>query len=128
MVGGTYLGVVCALVGLLLSRRATEDGPLALLAIELEGAQQALMGAARELEQQRAADATVYAKALCTRFMVQGAIERSSNLAVEALGGISFIASDEVAYLLAASRAICFHPISRAAATPLLASYLRESA
>jgi hypothetical protein len=60
--------------------------------------------------------------------MVQGTIERSTNLAVELLGGMAFIASDEVAYLLAASRAICFHPISRAAATPLLAAYLRDSA
>ncbi|XQE68670.1 acyl-CoA dehydrogenase family protein [Pseudomonas sp. P3C3] len=127
MVGGTYLGVASALVELLLKKRHTDDAQLAQLAIELEGAQQALVGAARELEEQRAADEDSYSKALCTRFLVQGAIERSTNLAVELLGGMAFIASDEVAYLLAASRAICFHPISRAAATPLLASYLRES-
>lgn len=128
MVGGTYLGVASALVGLLLQKRATDDSTLALLAIELEGAQQALLGSARELEEQRAADAGTYAKALCTRFMVQRAIERSSDLAVEALGGMAFIASDEVAYLLAASRAICFHPISRTAAAPMLAGFLRDSA
>ncbi|XXF06982.1 acyl-CoA/acyl-ACP dehydrogenase [Pseudomonas sp. D1-3] len=127
MVGGTYLGVVSAMAGLLLARRGGEDAPLAQLAIELEGAQQALIGTARELEEQRAADEATYAKALCTRFMVQGAIERSSNLAVEALGGMAFIRSNEVAYLLAASRAICFHPISRAAAVPLLADFLRGS-
>lgn len=59
--------------------------------------------------------------------LVQAAIERATNLSVELLGGMAFIASDEVAYLLAASRAICFHPISRSAATPLLAQFLRES-
>jgi alkylation response protein AidB-like acyl-CoA dehydrogenase len=128
MVGGTYLGVASALVELLLKKRHTEDAPLAHLAIELEGAHQALVGAARDLEEQRAADEASYSKALCTRFMVQGTIERSTNLAVELLGGMAFIASDEVAYLLAASRAICFHPISRTAATPLLAAYLRDSA
>lgn len=128
MVGGTYLGVASALVELLLKKRHTEDAPLAQLAIELEGAHQALVGAARDLEEQRAADEASYSKALCTRFLVQGTIERSTNLAVELLGGMAFIASDEVAYLLAASRAICFHPISRAAATPLLAAYLRDSA
>lgn len=126
MVGGTYLGVVSAMAALLLARSG-DEAPLAQLAIELEGAQQALIGTARELEEQRAADDATYAKALCTRFMVQGAVERSSNLAVEALGGMAFIRSNEVAYLLAASRAICFHPISRAAAVPLLAGFLRDS-
>lgn len=126
MVGGTYLGVVSAMAALLLARSG-DEAPLAQLAIELEGAQQALIGTARELEEQRAADEATYAKALCTRFMVQGAIERSSNLAVEALGGMAFIRSNEVAYLLAASRAICFHPISRATAVPLLAGFLRDS-
>lgn len=128
MVGATYLGVASALVELLLSKRNTDDGQLAQLAIELEGAHQALIGTARELEEQRAADFSAYSKALCTRFMVQGAVERATNLAVELLGGMAFIASDEVAYLLAASRAICFHPISRSAATPLLAQFLHESA
>lgn len=128
MVGATYLGVASALVDMLLNKRNTDNAQLAQLAIELEGAHQALVGSARELEEQRAADATTYSKALCTRFMVQGAVERATNLAVELLGGMAFIASDEVAYLLAASRAICFHPISRAAATPLLADFLRQSA
>jgi alkylation response protein AidB-like acyl-CoA dehydrogenase len=128
MVGGTYLGVASALVNMLLNKRNSDDAQLAQLAIELEGAHQALVGTARELEEQRAADLDIYNKALCTRFMVQGAVERATNLAVELLGGMAFIASDEVAYLLAASRAICFHPISRSAATPLLAAFLRESA
>lgn len=128
MVGGVYLGVASALVDLLLNKRNADDAQLAQLAIELEGAHQALMGTARELEEQRAADLAIYNKALCTRFMVQGAVERATNLAVELLGGMAFISSDEVAYLLAASRAICFHPISRSAATPLLSQFLRESA
>ncbi len=128
MVGATYLGVASALVERLLAKRNVDDFQLAQLAIELEGAHQALIGSARELEEDGSADENAYNKALCTRFLVQGAIERATNLAVELLGGMAFISSDEVPYLLAASRAICFHPISRTAAAPMLAQFLRESA
>lgn len=128
MVGASYLGVASALVERLLDRRGVADLQLAQLAIELEGAYQALLGTASLLQQTDAADPALYSQALCTRFSVQAAIERASNLAVELLGGMSFIASDEVAYLLAASRAIGFHPVSRMAAVPMLADYLRQTA
>lgn len=128
MVGATYLGVASALVERLLAKRKSEDFALAQLAIELEGAHQALIGSARELEALERADEAVYSRALCVRFLVQGAIERATNLAVELLGGMAFIASDEVSYLLSASRAICFHPISRTAAAPMLAEFLRGPA
>lgn len=128
MVGASYLGVASALVERLLSRRGVADLQLAQLAIELEGSYQALLGTASVLQQTPAADPALYSQALCTRFSVQAAIERASNLAVELLGGMSFIASDEVAYLLAASRAIGFHPVSRMAAVPMLADYLRQTA
>lgn len=126
MVGASYLGVASALVERLLAKRNVDDVMLAQLAIDLEGSGQVLAGTARELEQRDSADEAFYCKALCARFLVQGAIERASNLAVELLGGMNFIASDEVPYLLAASRAICFHPISRMAAAPMLARYMRE--
>jgi alkylation response protein AidB-like acyl-CoA dehydrogenase len=128
MVGATYLGVASALVERVLAKRNVDTFQLAQLAIELEGAHQALIGSARELEDAAGAVESTYSKALCTRFLVQGAIERATNLAVELLGGLAFISSDEVPYLLAASRAICFHPISRAGAAPMLAQFLRESA
>lgn len=127
MIGGTYLGVASALVRMLLKRSSVDAAQLAQLTIEFEGAHQALMGTAAELQAQTVAPLTTYNKALCTRFLVQAAIERGTNLSVELLGGMAFIGSDDVAYLLTASRAICFHPISRAAATPLLVAFLRES-
>ncbi len=128
MVGASYLGVASALVERLLARQGLPDVHLAQLAIELEGAYQALLGTAGQLEQTPAADPALYSQALCSRFSAQAAIERASNLAVELLGGMGFIASGEIAYLLAASRAIGFHPVSRTAAAPLLADYLRASA
>jgi hypothetical protein len=40
------------------------------------------------------------------------------------LGGMSFIESPEIAYLLSATRALAFHPPSRAAAAGPIARYL----
>ncbi|RFA29212.1 acyl-CoA dehydrogenase [Alkalilimnicola ehrlichii] len=127
MVGASYLGAASALVELLVCKRGVQDTHLAQLAIELEGAHQALLGTAGTLEQRQEADAGLYSQALCSRFSVQAAIERASNLAVELLGGMSFIESEQVSYLLAASRAIGFHPISRTAAAPTLADFLRNT-
>ena len=45
-----------------------------------------------------------------------------------AIGGMGFIESPEVAYLLGATRALAFHPPSRAAAAGPLARYLTGQA
>jgi hypothetical protein len=44
--------------------------------------------------------------------------------AAAAAGGMSFIESPEIAYLLGATRALAFHPPSRAAAASPMARYL----
>ena len=44
--------------------------------------------------------------------------------AAATLGGMSFIESPEIAYLLGATRALAFHPPSRAAAAGPMARYL----
>jgi hypothetical protein len=46
--------------------------------------------------------------------------------AAAAAGGMSFIESPETAYLLAATRALAFHPPSRAAAAGPIARYLAD--
>ena len=127
MVGATYLGVASALARLLIEKRNVDDLLLAQIAIELEGAHQALIGGVHQFERQPAPDHALYQMALSTRFMVQAAVERATNLAVELAGGMAFASSDQVSYLLAASRAICFHPVSRSIASPLLSAYLRDS-
>ncbi len=43
---------------------------------------------------------------------------------VRALGGMAFVESPEIAYLLGATRALAFHPPSRAAAAGPIARYL----
>jgi hypothetical protein len=66
------------------------------------------------------------ARALCARFATERAIERVAMTAAAALGGMSFIESPEIAYLLGATRAIAFHPPSRAAAAGPIARYLAD--
>jgi len=44
---------------------------------------------------------------------------------VEALGGMRFIADPEVAYLLAATKALAFHPPSRNSMLGKLAGWMR---
>lgn len=68
MVGGSYLGVASALVDRLLRKAFADPAQLALLCIELEGAHQALLGTAGELQAQQDAPMNTYHKALCTRF------------------------------------------------------------
>jgi hypothetical protein len=64
------------------------------------------------------------ARALYVRFGVERAIERASMHAAALAGGMAFVASSEIAYLLAASRALAFHPPSRVSAGASLSDYL----
>jgi len=66
------------------------------------------------------------AQALYARFATERAIERVVMSASAALGGMSFIESPEVAYLLATTRALAFHPPSRATAVGPIAHYLTD--
>jgi len=56
--------------------------------------------------------------------VVQRAIEQVSSRAAELLGGMAFINSPDVSYLLAASRALAFHPPSRLSIAPAIDSYM----
>jgi alkylation response protein AidB-like acyl-CoA dehydrogenase len=56
--------------------------------------------------------------------LAERAIERVVMSATATLGGMSFIESPEIAYLLGVTRALAFHPPSRAAAAGPVARYL----
>ena len=58
---------------------------------------------------------------------VQAAIDRAASQAVELLGGMAFIQSPEVAYLLAAARPLGLHPPARLMAGKNLDAYLAGS-
>jgi alkylation response protein AidB-like acyl-CoA dehydrogenase len=90
------------------------------LVIELEGAAASVENIARQIpEGQR--DRSLLADALFVRYAVQGAIARVVPHAVELLGGLNFISSDDTGYLAAAVHGLGFHPPARAKmAGPLL--------
>lgn len=126
LISASYLGMASALVERVMV--AGKGGPTerALLGAELEASMAALENVARTLEAQPAGEARerLLAGALFVRYAVQGAIERAVALAAELLGGMAFIGSPEVVYLLGASRALAYHPPSRLSSAPALAGYL----
>jgi 4-aminobutyrate aminotransferase-like enzyme len=93
------------------------------LAIELESAAAALEHVAAFAATADDNDALL-ARALYARFATERAIERAAMSAAATLGGMSFIESPEIAYLLGVTRALAFHPPSRAAAAGPMARYL----
>jgi alkylation response protein AidB-like acyl-CoA dehydrogenase len=63
-------------------------------------------------------------RSLLVRYACQDAVSRSVSRATEALGGMAFIGSSEVAYLLAAAHALTLHPPSRSKTWGALADAL----
>lgn len=122
LIASAYLGAASGLVERVLDggRGTAEDR--ALLAIELDAATAALehvagAGSGGDVDAQ-------LAQALFVRYAAERAIERTSMAAAALAGGMAFIGSSDIAYLLAASRALAFHPPSRAAASESLVRHL----
>jgi len=124
LVSASYLGVASALVErafMACRGGATERTQLAM---EVEGAMAALEGVARAMQTGERGEA-ILAQALYVRYFVQQAIERATARAAELLGGMAFIGSPDVSYLLSASRPLAFHPPSRMAVAPALDDYMK---
>jgi alkylation response protein AidB-like acyl-CoA dehydrogenase len=123
LVSASYLGAASNLAERVITRGKGTDEDRAGLAIELEAT-------AAALEQAACAAATacdndaLLAQALYARFTTERAIERVAMSAAATLGGMSFIESPEISYLLGATRALAFHPPSRAAAAGPIARYI----
>jgi alkylation response protein AidB-like acyl-CoA dehydrogenase len=126
LITASYLGIASALVErVLLSKRAGANERVC-LATEVEGAMAALEGIAQAmLAGERGNDQL--ARMLLVRYAVQAAIDRATSLAVELLGGMAFIGSPEVSYLLAAARPLCLHPPARLTSGKRLDAYLAGS-
>lgn len=122
LASSAYLGAASALVERVFEGDRGSDVERAMLGVELESAASAIEGFAREL-MDGVSDGQL-PRALFVRYSVQRAIERASSLAAEILGGQAYIKSSEVSYLLAASRALAFHPPSRTSVAGALSGYL----
>jgi alkylation response protein AidB-like acyl-CoA dehydrogenase len=124
LISASYLGTASALVERLLhSSGGDVTGRLA-AATELEVTMTALEGVARSLAEQDGADECLLTRALLCRYAAQDAINRAVAIAVEQLGGMAFIRSDEVTYFAAASRALAFHPPARTRTAEAIATAL----
>jgi len=120
----TYLGIVSGLVErLLASGKGTSEERGGILA-QVEAFSAAIDGVAYSLDAREDRD-RLLSRALSTRFALQGAIETIAMRCAELLGGLAFIGSSEVAYLLCASRALAFHPPGRIPASRALDEYAR---
>jgi alkylation response protein AidB-like acyl-CoA dehydrogenase len=119
LIAASYLGVASALVERVLHAERIPDDIQLDLIVETEAGAAALESAARVAE-----DNDKRGQALCRslliRYAVQDAITRVVSSATQALGGIAFLSSPEVAYLGAAARALAFHPPSRRRNAPSL--------
>ena len=123
LVSASYLGVASALVErVCVGRRGSADERVQ-LAIDIEAAMAGLEGVARAMQTGERGEA-ILVQSLFVRYSVQQAIERVAARAVELLGGMAFISSPDISYLMAASRALTFHPPSRLSFAPALDDYL----
>jgi alkylation response protein AidB-like acyl-CoA dehydrogenase len=122
LVTASYLGTASGLVERVIVAGKGGATERVLLGLEVETAMEALENVARSMMSEP--KPALLPRVLLVRYAVQAAIERATMLAAEVLGGMAFINSPEVAYLLGASRALAFHPPSRLSSGASLAGYL----
>lgn len=118
----SYTGVASALVERVLTVGKADASLRAEVAVEIEAVMATVEGIAAAVSRGHAGE-RAFADALVCRYAAQDAIGRVVRRSVEALGGMSYIGSDEVAYLAAASAALAFHPPSRARMAQPLCDY-----
>jgi alkylation response protein AidB-like acyl-CoA dehydrogenase len=123
LVTACYVGIASGLAERVLASKKGKATERVAMATELEGAMAALEGIARAMNSgERGNDE--FARMIMVRYAVQSALDRATALAVELLGGMAFIESPEIAYLMAAARLLAFHPPSRFAASERLDAFL----
>jgi alkylation response protein AidB-like acyl-CoA dehydrogenase len=123
LITASYLGMASALAEQVIKACRGQESDRTLIGVELEGAMAALEGVARSM-MAGPSNQDDLARMLLVRYSVEKSVERATDLAVALLGGMAFIQSANISYLLAASRGLAFHPPSRASMAHSLANYL----
>lgn len=123
LITAVYVGAAARLLERVFESGKGEPVARVQLATEIEGARAGLENMARGAFDENSGGAGL-ARMLLVRFAAQNALERANSLAIEILGGQAFIASPEVSYLAATSRALSLHPPSRLAVSPRLDRHL----
>jgi alkylation response protein AidB-like acyl-CoA dehydrogenase len=120
----TYLGIVSGLVERVLAAGKGTSEERGTVVAQVEAQAAAVDGIAYGLGARDDRE-RLLARALATRFALQATIETVAMRCAELLGGMAFIGSPDVSYLLSASRALAFHPPGRIPATRALDEYAR---
>lgn len=123
----TYLGIASGLAERLLKSQkgSREERGMIVAAIENQAA--AIDGIAYALDAREERNGLL-CRALSTRFGAQLAIENIAQRCTELLGGMAFIGSPDVAYLMCACRAMAFHPPGRLPSAAALDEFARGGA
>lgn len=121
LITSCYLGMASALVERAFASRKLSAEQVTDLGVRVESAAQLLEGIARQLVAKEGDNAAL-TKAMIARYGAQEAIVDTAKRAVEALGGMAFISSPDVAYLAAACHCVSFHPPSKAGTSRALAA------
>ncbi|MFJ3213489.1 acyl-CoA dehydrogenase [Streptomyces flaveolus] len=122
LISATYLGAASLLLEQMLANPKTSPMLYADAACEIETPMAALEAVARAFDDGDRSD-ELSAQLLFVREAIRHGIRRAVSTAVDALGGIAFITTPEIAYLLAAVQAAGFHPPSRRATADMLHAY-----
>jgi alkylation response protein AidB-like acyl-CoA dehydrogenase len=117
-----YVGTTSALVEQALAGGRGSVTDRAQAAIQLESAAALVEGAAAAISDGLTGDAAVSA-VLVARYAAQQALRAAADLAAELLGGIAFIRSPDIGYLVAAVRPLAYHPPSRSSMAQALIDY-----
>ncbi|CAA9441992.1 MAG: Butyryl-CoA dehydrogenase [uncultured Pseudonocardia sp.] len=123
LITSCYLGMASRLVERALSSGKLSTDQVSELGVGLETAALLLEGIATRVAAGESDNAAL-TKAVIARYGAQRAIVDAASRATESLGGMAFISSPEVAYLVAASHCSFFHPPSRSSTHRSLAANL----
>ncbi len=111
LVAASYIGAASALVERVIDAgRGTPHDRVA-LAADIESAMAAVEAVAACLPAEGDEDVErLLTRSLYVRYGVENAVARTAMSAAALAGGIAFVSSPDIAYLLAASRALAMHP------------------
>ncbi|MFE7189572.1 acyl-CoA dehydrogenase family protein [Kitasatospora sp. NPDC057541] len=119
LVTAAYTGAVARLVERALDEGRGSTTDRAALATKLEAAIAVVENQARAAESGEVGHDEL-AAVLTARYAAQDLLVEAADRAAELLGGMAYIGSSEVGYLLAVSRALAFHPPSRSSSAQAL--------
>lgn len=108
----SYLGVAAGLVEQALGVTRAPDAPVVGALAQVRTTAAALAAHAAQLDAGRFDD-ELLGELLLTRFQLQDALPALGHACLEALGGMSFISSAELAHRVASLSCLAFHPPSR---------------